>query len=207
MIVSKSTGAQFLSLLTSIFTAGVAVTVAAVYLFPLTIDEAYVTYHHARNFARSGRLVYHLTNPHFSVSSPLYAALLVFVYLLRVVPRRKLSFMATATSLAKAAVALLFTRKASDHFLRGEYLEAAVAGLAAGVSTLIFIAVVSGKSKGAAGDATAGLSQPAVARPSTLCKEFWTFSAVLIPVFLYLTLSSGGFLTDSSKTWMIYAPF
>ena len=40
------------------------------------VDEAYVTYSHARNFAHSGRLVHHLSNPHFSVSSPLYTVLL-----------------------------------------------------------------------------------------------------------------------------------
>ncbi len=76
MIVSRSTGTLPLFLFTSIFAAGAAVIVAAVYLFPLTIDEAYITYSHARNFARSGRLVYHPANPEFSVSTPLYALLL-----------------------------------------------------------------------------------------------------------------------------------
>jgi len=76
VIVSRSTGTLPLFLFTSIFAAGAAVIVAAVYLFPLTIDEAYITYSHARNFARSGRLVYHPANPEFSVSTPLYALLL-----------------------------------------------------------------------------------------------------------------------------------
>ena len=76
MIVSKSTETLFLLLLISIFAAGAAVIVAAVYVFPLAIDEAYITYSHARNFARSGRLVYHPANPEFSVSTPLYALLL-----------------------------------------------------------------------------------------------------------------------------------
>ena len=50
--------------------------VAGIYLFPLMLDEAYITYSHARSFARSGRLVYHPSNPEFSVSTPLYALIL-----------------------------------------------------------------------------------------------------------------------------------
>ncbi len=76
MIVSRTTGTQPLLLFAAIAAAGLAVIVAGIYLFPLTIDEAYITYSHARNFARSGRLVYHPANPEFSVSTPLYALLL-----------------------------------------------------------------------------------------------------------------------------------
>lgn len=76
MILSKSTGALFLLLLTSIFAAGAAVIVAAVYVFPLAIDEAYITYSHTRNFAQNGRLVYHPANPKFTVTAPLHALLL-----------------------------------------------------------------------------------------------------------------------------------
>ncbi len=280
----------------AIAASGLVVIVAGIFLFPLMIDEAYITYSHARNFARSGRLVHHLMNPHFSVSSPLYAALLgiggrlgfaipalsnvlsaasifgsgayltllcyrrnlrwaavtsglllaaspvlwltlgletsfflllvlaafyhfdrghyvalglltalavltraegalfagalAFVHFLHVAPRRELSFMAIATSLAEVAVALLFTWKAFIHFARGEFLWAAVAGLVAGVASLFFIAVTSGKKGNTPGSAPADLSQPAVARPSTLWNWFWAFSAVLIPALLYLALSS-----------------
>ena len=76
MIVSKTTGSQPLLLFAAIAAAGLAVIVAGIYLFPLTIDEAYITYSHARNFARSGRLVYHPANPEFSISTPLYALIL-----------------------------------------------------------------------------------------------------------------------------------
>ena len=76
MIVSRTTFTQPLLLFAAIAAAGLAVIVAGIYLFPLTIDEAYITYSHARNFARSGRLVYHPSNPEFSVSTPLYALLL-----------------------------------------------------------------------------------------------------------------------------------
>lgn len=98
--------------------------------------------------------------------------------------------MAIATSLVEAAVALLFTWKAFVHFARGEFLWAAVAGLVAGVASLIFIAVTSGKSGNTPGSAPADRSQPAVARPSTLWKGFWAFSAVLIPALLYPALLS-----------------
>ena len=60
----------------AIAAAGVAVVVTGIYIFPLMIDEAYITYSHARNLARIGRLVYHPTNPYFSVGAPLYAVLL-----------------------------------------------------------------------------------------------------------------------------------
>ena len=293
-------------LLSAIAAAGLAVIVAGIYLFPLMIDEAYITYSHARNFARSGRLVHHLTNPHFSVISPLYAALLgiggrlgfdipalskvlsaasifgssayltllcyrhslrwaavtsglllaaspalwltlgletnfllllvlsslyhfdrghyatvglltalavltraegvlfagvlVYLHFLRVARRRELSPMATATSLAEAAVALLFAWKAFDHFARGEYLSTAVAGLVAGVSTRIFFAVTSGKKVGTPGSAPADLSQPAVARTPTLRKGLWAFSAVLIPALLYLAFSFGASLSTGQQT-------
>jgi len=45
-------------------------------LFPLMVDDAYITYSYARNFARSGDLVYHATNPRLSTSAPFYAILL-----------------------------------------------------------------------------------------------------------------------------------
>ena len=76
MNVSRTTGTQPLLLFATIAAAGLAVIVAAIFFFPLSIDEAYITYSHARNFARSGRLVYHPANPEFSVGSPLYALLL-----------------------------------------------------------------------------------------------------------------------------------
>ncbi len=46
------------------------------YIFPLMIDDAYITYSYARNLARFGQLVYHPTNPQLSTSAPLYAVLL-----------------------------------------------------------------------------------------------------------------------------------
>ena len=45
-------------------------------LFPLMVDDAYITYSYARNFARSGELVYHPSNPRLSTSAPFYAILL-----------------------------------------------------------------------------------------------------------------------------------
>ena len=108
--------------------------------------------------------------------------------------------MAIATSLAEAAVALLFAWKAFDHFARGEYLSTAVAGLVAGVSTRIFFAVTSGKKVGTPGSAPADLSQPAVARTPTLRKGLWAFSAVLIPALLYLAFSFGASLSTGQQT-------
>ena len=55
---------------------GLVVVVAGIHLFPLAVDDAYITYSFARNFARIGRLVYHPTNPQLSISAPLYAVLL-----------------------------------------------------------------------------------------------------------------------------------
>ena len=76
MITAGKTVSPSILLLAAIAAAGLAVIVAGIYLFPLMLDEAYITYSHARNFARSGRLVYHPSNPEFSVSTPLYALLL-----------------------------------------------------------------------------------------------------------------------------------
>ena len=60
----------------AIVAAGVAVVVTGIYIFPFMIDEAHITYSYARNLARIGSLVYHPTNPYFSVGAPLYAVLL-----------------------------------------------------------------------------------------------------------------------------------
>ena len=56
--------------------SGLAVVFVAIYMFPLMIDDAYITYSYARNLARFGHLVYHPTNPQLSISAPLYAVLL-----------------------------------------------------------------------------------------------------------------------------------
>lgn len=52
------------------------VVVVGINLFPLAVDDAYITYSSARNLARVGRLVYHPTNPELNISAPLYAFLL-----------------------------------------------------------------------------------------------------------------------------------
>ena len=62
--------------LAAIAAVGFAVVVAGIYIFPLMIDDAYITYSYARNLARFGRLVYHPTNTQLSISGPLYAVLL-----------------------------------------------------------------------------------------------------------------------------------
>ena len=60
----------------AIAVAGLVVVVVGIYIFPLMLDDAYITYSSARNLARIGRLVYHPTNPELNISAPLYAVLL-----------------------------------------------------------------------------------------------------------------------------------
>lgn len=297
MIVSRTTGTQPLLLFAAIAAAGLAVIVAGIYFFPLTIDEAYITYSHARNFARSGRLVHHPSNPEFSVSTPLYALLLglggaaglpiaalskllgaasifgssvyllllcyrhrmiwaaltsglllatspllwltlgletsfflllvlaalyhldrghyvaaallaacavlsraegvlfagvlVFYHFSLIARRRELSYQALTTSFAESAVALLFTWKAFGHFARGEYLGAAVAGLVAGVSILLFFAVLFRRGGDSPANGSVPLSQPAGVRPSVPWKALAALLIVLAPASLYLSLTLG----------------
>ena len=76
MIIFKKTVPQPFLLLAAIAAIGLAVVVTARYIFPLMIDDAYITYSYARNLARFGHLVYHPTDQQLSISAPLYAVLL-----------------------------------------------------------------------------------------------------------------------------------
>ena len=58
--------------------AGLAIlaVVVGLALQPLMLDDAYITYSFARNFARSGLLVHHSSFPYLGTTAPLYAMLL-----------------------------------------------------------------------------------------------------------------------------------
>jgi len=50
--------------------------VVGIAIFPLMLDDAYITYTSARNFARSGLLIHSMASPHLTTTAPLYGILL-----------------------------------------------------------------------------------------------------------------------------------